>query len=326
MGRWLVRLLSLFLSFAVIGALVLAWGYAEFTKPGPLAQPATIVVEKGDGVEAIANKLLTAGVIFDVMVFAVGAKLTDKARKLKAGEFNFPAAISAKEALGLLEGGQTVVRKLTIVEGLSSNEIVEVLLNTEGLTGDISSVPAEGSLLPETYHFSLGDDRQALLSRMTQSMEWAAKELWEQRQPGLPLASMEEAIILASIVEKETGLARERGLVAGVFINRLRKGMRLQSDPTVAYGISPGVDLGRALSKSDLRTSTPFNTYRIDGLPPAPICNPGSAAIEAVLNPIETDYFYFVADGTGGHAFARTLDEHNHNVRAWRKIQAQQAQ
>ncbi|MEQ8584799.1 MAG: endolytic transglycosylase MltG [Thalassobaculaceae bacterium] len=321
MGRWLLRLASLLLSLAVIAGFAAAWGWNEFTRPGPLDSETTVVIPRGSGMEAISQRLLEAGVIADPRILAAGAKFTGQARRLKAGEFAFPASVSPREALDILESGVTVVRRVTVAEGLSSDEVVAVLQAAEGLEGEIEVVPAEGTLLPETYHFTLGDTRDDILDRMRQAMDETVAALWEDRAPDLPIRSPEEAVILASIVEKETGVAAERPLVAGVFINRLNRGMRLQSDPTVAYGIAGGQGLDRPLTRSDLRARTAYNTYVIDRLPPGPIANPGAAALAAVLRPAETDYLYFVADGTGGHAFARTLAGHNRNVRAWRRFQ-----
>ncbi|HSR71798.1 MAG TPA: endolytic transglycosylase MltG, partial [Kiloniellales bacterium] len=209
----------------------------------------------------------------------------------------------------------------------TSQEAVTLIEQAEYLDGEIETVPPEGSLLPETYHYSRGDRREAVLERMRAALTDALAELWPRRVEGLPLSSPREAVILASIVEKETGLAEERPMIASVFYNRLRGGMRLQSDPTVVYGLAGGSGaLGRPLTRADLQTPTPFNTYLIDGLPPEPISNPGRAAIEAVLQPAETEYLYFVADGNGGHRFAETLAEHNRNVAEWRRAREGDAQ
>jgi len=227
-----------------------------------------------------------------------------------------------KEVAELIASGVTLVHRITVPEGLASAEIVTLLMDAEALEGDISEVPPDGALLPETYHFHRGDARTEILDRMRQSMTEALAEAWEKRAENLPLKSPQEALVLAAIVEKETGVDRERALVAGVFVNRLRKGMPLQSDPTVVYGITLGAaPLGRALTRKDLAKPTPYNTYQINGLPPGPIANPGRAALEAAVNPAETEFFYFVADGNGGHAFAKTLAEHNRNVAKWRKHQ-----
>jgi UPF0755 protein len=252
-------------------------------------------------------------------------RLLGSAHDLKAGEFAFPAAVSMRGALEILDRGETVARWLTVAEGLTSSEVVALVAAAEGLSGEPGPVPLEGSLLPETYHYSRDDDRAALIGRMQSDMQAVLAELWPKRAEGLPIKTPEEAVILASIVEKETGVAEERPLVASVFVNRLKRGMRLQSDPTVVYGITLGkAPLGRQLIFRDLDTPTPYNTYTNGGLPPGPIANPGRAALEAVLNPAETRYLYFVADGTGGHAFAKTLQEHNNNVAKWRKIQRQE--
>lgn len=321
MGRWLLRLASLLVSLAVIAGLVAVWGWSVFTAPGTLEQPVTVVVPRGSGLETIAGRLADAGVIADPLIFVIGAQATGKARSLRAGEYQFPAGVSPREALDKLARGDTVVRRLTVAEGMTSFQAAALIADAEGLTGNVDPIPAEGSLLPETYHFSWGDDRTDMVRRMQRAMDDAVRRLWEGRAAGLPIDTPEQAVILASIVEKETGVARERGLVAGVFVNRLRRGMRLQSDPTVAYGIAGGAGLDRSLTRTDLASETPYNTYAISGLPPAPICNPGLASLAAVLNPEETDFLYFVADGTGGHAFARTLAEHNRNVRALRRHQ-----
>lgn len=321
MGRWLLRLASLLLSAAVIAGFAGVWAWSEFTRPGPLATDTTVVIPRGSGMETIAHRLYDAGVIADPRILAVGAKVTGQARRLKAGEFAFPVAVSPQGALDILESGVTVVRRVTVAEGLTSTQVVDVVNAADGLEDEIVDVPLEGTLLPETYHFALGDSRTDIVARMRAEMDETVRSLWESRAPDLPIDSPQEAVILASIVEKETGVAAERPLVASVFVNRLNKGMRLQSDPTVAYGIAGGEGLDRALTRADLKAENPYNTYVIDRLPPGPIANPGTAAIAAVLQPAETDYLYFVADGSGGHAFAKTLAQHNRNVRAWRRHQ-----
>ncbi len=219
-----------------------------------------------------------------------------------------------------------VQRRVTVAEGRTSWEIVELLKATAELEGEIGAVPSEGVLAPNTYFFQKGETRQDILDRMAQAQQTALDELWEGRAEDLPISTPEEALVLASIVEKETGLADERPEVAAVFINRLRRGMRLQSDPTIIYGITEGKGpLGRGIRRSEIDRKTRWNTYQIDGLPPTPIANPGRDAIAAVLNPPDSDYLYFVADGTGGHAFSKSLAEHNRNVANWRRIEKERA-
>ncbi|MEC9345467.1 MAG: endolytic transglycosylase MltG [Pseudomonadota bacterium] len=292
--------------------------------PGPLGAAATVVVPRGEGPRAIADRLTGAGVITDRYLFLARLRVGQLSGRLQAGEYLFPAAISLSAVIDQLVAGRTVVRKVTVPEGLTVREIRALLDDTPGLEGPTPEV-AEGSLLPETYHYALGDTRAALVARMQAAMREVLAELWAGRKADLPLATPEEALVLASIVEKETGIAAERPLVAGVFVNRLRLGMRLQSDPTVIHAVTGGeVALDRALTRSDLRFESPYNTYLNAGLPPGPIACPGRDAIAAVLDPAETDDLYFVADGTGGHAFAKTLDAHNRNVRRWRKLQREQ--
>ncbi len=324
MARVALRIVYVLLVLGVVLGGVIGWGYAQFVRPGPLKAPAVVFVPRGTGVEGIAAELVRGGVISDALVFRLGVRLSRSDTALRAGEYAFAAGISAREVVALLESGKTVVRRVTVAEGLTSAQIVARLETTDGLTGTIEEVPDEGTLLPETYHFSFGNRRKAMISRMTDAMDAMLEDLWARRDPGLPFKTPMQALILASIVEKETGRPEERARIAGVFINRLRRGMRLQSDPTVAYWLSPnGKPLGRPLTRADLKTPTPYNTYLIGGLPPAPISNPGQASIAAVLVPATTDELYFVADGSGGHAFARTLKEHNRNVGRWRKIQKQ---
>lgn len=326
MGRLAIRFLFLLLICVVVALAVGGWGYAQYTRPGPLTQERAVVIPKGAGPSAIGRTLFEAGVIANADLFAITVRLIGDDRDLRAGEYRFAAQISMREAVTVLKTGRPVQRRLTIAEGLTSAEAMRVIEAAAGLLGGVPEPPEDGALLPETYYYSYGDSRADLVDRMRGSMAETLEALWQARAPGLPLASPREALVLASIVEKETGLAEERGQVAGVFINRLRRGMRLQSDPTVVYAVSGGSGpLGRRLTSADLATESPYNTYRVAGLPPGPICNPGIDAIRAVLNPARTDALYFVADGSGGHAFARTLAEHNRNVRRWRRIRDQGA-
>jgi UPF0755 protein len=324
--RWIVQLAMLLVVFLLVtGAGVLAWGISEFNAPGPATEPVTVVLPKGSGVNAIARRLAAAGVIRRADVFAIATRINKTGNKLKAGEFEFPPAVSAKAVMHILIRGETVVRKLTIAEGLQTAQALELILAAEGLEGDVIADGGvslvEGELLPETWHYKWGDSRSGLLKRMRTAQEKALSKEWAKRSDDLPFDSMAEALVLASIVEKETGIASERSHVAGVFVNRLRRDMRLQSDPTVAYGLSPDKPLDRPLSRTDLKTNHNWNTYLHKGLPPSPICLPGLASIQAVLHPLQTTDLYFVADGTGGHVFARTLAGHNRNVAKWRKLQ-----
>ena len=323
--RRVAFILGLLIVLALVGVgATFVWGYAQYVRPGPIQSNVVVVVPQGTGLVGIAEELERKGVITDALVFVYGARIERKDKALRAGEFLFRAHISPRDVVDLLVNGETVVRRLTIPEGLTTAQILARLETVEGLEGKIERWPGEGMLLPETYHFSYDASREAMVERMAKAMQKTLHELWVHRRPDIPIKSMREALILASIVEKETALAEERGRVAAVFVNRLRKGMKLQSDPTVAYGLAVGTKpLGRALTRADLKSDTPFNTYVIKGLPPGPICNPGRAALEAVLNPGETKEYYFVADGSGGHVFARTLKEHNTNVAKWRKIERQ---
>jgi len=316
------RLLLLLVILAAAAAGYAAWrGQEMYEGAGPLQKPATVRIEPGEGPRIIGDKLIRSGVIDNRFLFLIALRLTGDGARLKAGEFAFDPGISMQDAIEVIVTGRTVVRRLTVPEGLTSAAILRLIETAPALEGEAQSVP-EGEMLPETYHYSLGDKRWELVKRMRQAMRATVRELWPGRAKNLPFSTPEEAVILASIVEKETGVASERPRVAAVFVNRLRKGMRLQSDPTVIYAVTMGQqDLGRPISKADLAIDSPYNTYRNAGLPPTPIANPGRAAIAAVLNPLQTNELYFVADGSGGHAFAETLAEHNRNVRRWRKLQ-----
>jgi UPF0755 protein len=326
--RKLLRFLSLFLALVLaVAAGVYAWGYSQFNQPGPLSVKKTVIIPRGAGVDRIAHLLKQSGIIKSPVVFVVGVRLQRIGKGLQAGEFSFVPKMSPRDVAAHLRNGKTVLRRITIPEGLSISEILTHIRRADGFRGDVmqAMATAEGALLPETYYFSYGDNRKSIIRRMLKDMKSTLNRLWAVRAPGLPLSTSQDALILASIVEKETAVGHERAKIAGVFINRLRKGMPLQSDPTVLYALTKGTrDLGRALTRTDLAFDSPFNTYRRKGLPPGPICNPGKAAIEAVLHPAQTDALYFVANGKGGHAFARTLKEHNRNVARWRKWQREQ--
>jgi UPF0755 protein len=324
MGRALGRLAAVLAILAALAAVGYRWMEGRFVAPGPLAEEVTVVLPRGAGLGAIARTLADAGVIERPLPFVVAVRLRGAQARLRAGEYAFPAHASGREVLAMLVEGRTVVHRLTVPEGLTSAEIVALVRAEGALEGMIEAMPPEGTLLPETYHFGRGDSRADLLARMAAAMAEAVAEAWEGRDPAVPLAGPDELVTLASIVEKETGLAAERPRIAAVFYNRLERAMPLQSDPTVVYALTAGSGaLGRALIREDLEVESPYNTYRVLGLPPGPIANPGKASLVAVAHPLATDELYFVADGSGGHAFASTLAEHNRNVATWRKLQAE---
>ncbi len=306
-----------------------AIGFAKYIYDarGPLKHSDIIVIPKGEGVSAIADRLERRNMILDKRLFKAAVMYFGVQNKLKAGEYEIPKQASMRQVLDHLLEGKSIMHSLPFPEGLTSQQLVERLNAHPTLTGEVLEIPAEGSILPDTYRFVRGTDRQDLIQRMQSAQNRFIDSLWDQRSPDLPIKTKQDALILASIVEKETGVAGERAHIAGVFVNRLRKGMRLQSDPTIIYGLVGGVGkLGRGIRRSEIKQPTPYNTYQIDGLPPTPIANPGRAAIEAVLNPKPTKDLYFVADGTGGHVFSKTLREHENNVRKWRKIERQRKQ
>ena len=312
-------------SLFLIGALV--WGWSVFYAPGPSARvgETTIVsLPSGSGVSAIAANLKAAGVIRSTDMFKAAASLTGADRKLRAGEYEVPSGASLRTVLSLLVDGRVVRHFVTLPEGWSSAQAVDILMKESVLTGEVE-VPPEGSLWPDTYEISRGQTRASVIERMRRAHDTNLAALWVRRGPNSVVRTPEEAVILASVVEKETGVASERPRVAAVFSNRLRLGMRLESDPTIIYGITQGRPLGRGLRRSEIDRPTAWNTYQIDGLPPTPIANPGKDAIAAVLNPPRSNDIFFVADGTGGHAFAATYDQHLANVARWRAIERQQA-
>ena len=303
------------------------WMSSEFQKPLPLSEAALVEVERGNGLQSIATILEAQNIIDNPLVFIGGVRILGWQAGLQAGEYEVPPNASMRDIARAMKEGKIYRRVVTIPEGRTSFEIVRTLKAHPQLTGDISFTPPEGSLLPNTYNIKKGETREDLLVRMARAMSDTLDEAWENRAPNLPITTKREALILASIIEKETGKADERRAVAGVFINRLRKSMPLQTDPTVIYAITKGAHknegkgpLGRRLLRKDLKFPSPYNTYLNAGLTPGPIANPGKASIEAALNPEAHEYIYFVADGTGGHIFAKTLKEHNANAANWRKI------
>ncbi|PZF77232.1 endolytic transglycosylase MltG [Aestuariivirga litoralis] len=311
----------LLLAGLVIAAIAGFFAYGEFTAPGPLAEDKVFMVAPGQSVTEIGEVLQQNGIVSNGRIFALMAQATGQRARLKAGEYAFPKGATMAEVMALLASGKAVTYKISIPEGFTSQMAVDRVNANEVLTGDPAAVPPEGSILPDTYVFRRGMTRQKLVADMQAAQAKLLAELWAARKPVPVIETPEQAVTLASIVEKETAEADERPVIASVFINRLEKGMRLQSDPTIIYGIVGGKGrLDRPLTRADIDTATPYNTYRIKGLPPGPIANPGRAALEAVLNPEDTDKLYFVADGTGGHAFAATLEEHNRNVKNWRQI------
>ncbi len=313
-------------SLFLIAALVAAW--SVFYAPGPSAREgrSTIVsLPSGAGVNAIAATLKSAGVIRSTDMFKAAATLTGADRKLRAGEYEVPTKASLRSVIVLLVEGRVVRHYVTLPEGWSSAQAVAILNNQGILTGAIKTTPDEASLWPDTYEISRGETRASVIARMRRARDENLARLWAARSPATVVRTPEEAMILASIVEKETGVAAERPRVAAVFTNRLRSGMRLESDPTIEYGITRGVPLRRGLRRSELDRPNPWNTYQIDGLPPTAIANPGRDAVAAVLNPPSTADLFFVADGSGGHAFARTYEEHLANVARWREVERRRA-
>lgn len=285
---------------------------------GPLLNVTNVVVPKGVSLKTVAEELSRAGVIDKPWLFRIMARINGLAKHLKAGEYQFMPGISLQAAMDKIARGEVFFRRITIPEGLTSGQIMYLIANYPDLEGEIDLDVKEGELLPETYSFELGASRNSIILQARAAMQKALEEVWASRDSSLPLKDVNELLTLASIIEKETGVPEERPLVASVFLNRLKKGMRLQTDPTVIYAITEGeTSFGRSLKRADLKIDSPYNTYLNYGLPPGPICNPGREALMAAARPQQSDYLYFVADGKGGHRFARSLNEHNRNVKAW---------
>jgi UPF0755 protein len=317
--RWVLFFIALLVT-VMGGALYL--GTMLLTAPGPLETTKTVVIPRGAGPATMTRVLEEEGVIDHGKLFRLALMIDPSPRTIKAGEYEVPARISMQALVELLQSGKVVQRRLTVPEGMTTAEVIDLVRKTEALSGEITLDLKEGELLPETYFYSRDDTRDGLLLRMKEAMDKALDEAWRKRAAGLPLANRREALVLASMIEKETAVPAERPKIASVFINRLRRRMKLESDPTVIYGLSGGKGpFNRELSRVDLQSASPYNTYVVVGLPPGPICNPGRASIVAATNPARERLFYFVADGQGGHLFAATVLEHNRNVERWRQIQ-----
>ncbi|MDF2797731.1 MAG: mltG [Devosia sp.] len=326
-------ILNGFLTLLVIGLVVvggvLLYGVSQFYGNGPAPADTVFRVEAGNGLGTTAQRLEEQGLISNRYVFQLGGRALERQAMLKAGDFTIPAGASMADILKELTEGNPLRYAVVVPEGWTSWEAVQRINGDSNLVGEITAMPPEGSLLPGSYDYLPGDTRQSVIDKMQAAMQAQLAEIWAARNPDLPLETPEEMLVLASIVEKETGVASERPQVAAVFVNRLREGMRLQSDPTIIYGITNGqAPLGRGLRRSEIEAKTPFNTYQIDGLPPTPIANPGAEALRAVANPDSHDYLYFVAKGpvpSDGHAFAETYAEHQRNVARWREIEREVA-
>ena len=327
--RMLNTVLTLTVAALVVAAGSALWVAHEVNKPGPAREAKLESVRKGDGARDVAARLETDGVISSQHLFIVnhmGHQVLGwfgiKPLQIKAGEFEIPAGASLKQVADILNDGRSTMYRVTVPEGLTTAQIINRLRADTNLQGDIAVMPGEGTLLPDTYKFSKGMTRQQLVDLMQAEQKKVLERAWASRQEGLPFQTVEDAVTFASIVEKETGRNDERDRVAAVFVNRLRQKMRLQSDPTILYGLFLGAtEWGRPIYKSEIQSKTAHNTYQIDGLPPTPICNPGKSALEATLNPAKTADLYFVANGQGGHIFTSTLKDHNNAVANWRKVE-----
>lgn len=305
-----------FVLFALLTWLVEGWIYGE----GNSYSNTHVIINKGNGSSVVAEKLKNSGVIDKAWLFKVVARFMGLDKKLKAGEYVFEAHTSMYDVLTKLANGDVIYRKITLAEGLTSAQMLKIIEKEKYLTGNITVEAKDGELLPETYSFMYGDTKDSIIIQAKEAMRKALESAWENRDLKLPIKDMNELLTLASIIEKETAVSEERGLVASVFINRLKKGMKLQTDPTVIYALTLGKkELRRSLKKKDLKIDSPYNTYKYYGLPPSPICNPGRLSLEAAANPEISQYLYFVADGKGGHNFSKSLKEHNGNIKKWLK-------
>jgi UPF0755 protein len=322
MVRFLNGALTVLVLLLLLAGAAVYYVRDQFERPGPLDSSTVIAIPKGEGVNAVAQRLEREGAISDQRIFVLGAYYLGARNKLKAGEYEIRKGASIRQVIDTLVEGKAILLKVSVPEGKTSWQIVQILNAQEDLTGEIKQIPEEGTLLPDTYKYSRGMDRNELIARMQSEQTKYLTRQWSQRAPDIPFTTPAEVVTMASIVEKETGRADERDRIAGVFVNRIRKKMRLQSDPTIIYYLTGGKGaLGRGITRSELDAKHAYNSYQVGGLPPTPISNPGRAAIDAVLNPANTKDIYFVADGSGGHAFAETIRDHQNNVQKWRQIE-----
>lgn len=304
----------------IMAACAAAYARKMVYQDGPLTEAVTVLVPKGAGSAGVAVRLQQGGVINHPFLFRIAARLSGKDKLLKAGEYRFEPQISMAEVIDKLAAGDIVYHQLTVPEGLMSIQVAEIINKAPNLGGEALPKFEEGGFLPETYTYKYGDTKQDVWNEGKAAAQKVLMQAWENRDDDLPVKNPEELLVLASIIEKETAIDEERAVVASVFVNRLRKGMKLQTDPTVIYALTEGnAELKRSLKRKDLQVDSPYNTYKYYGLPPKPICNPGAASIWAAAHPADTDYLYFVADGKGGHNFSRSLAEHNKSVREWVK-------
>ena len=315
------RFLVLLILLGVIGAVAVELTNEWWVKPGPLSTQTVILIAPKTSAHDIAVTLQGAGIVTSALLYEGEIRFRNQAAKVKAGEYAVPPHASMADVTAIMVAGKSIQHKITIAEGLTSDMAYKLVVANPVLTGDAGAEPQEGLLMPETYLFTRGTTRRELIVRMEKAEARFLASQWAARKAGLPFASPEQAVVMASIVEKETALPEERRHVAAVFLNRLKVGMKLQSDPTIIYGINKGYPLGRPILESEIEGATPYNTYVIQGLPPSPICNPGKDSLAAVLNPEDSDDLYFVANGKGGHVFAATEAEHERNVAAWRAIE-----
>ena len=315
-----IYFLLAFLVVSLMGGSVLTT-YTQFVAEGPLEVQTETLIPKGKSLRKIAKQLHREGIIASPSIFEIGVRASGHADRIKAGEYSIPRHASSKMVMNILTSGNTYIRRLVVPEGLTSEQVVALMKNAKGLMGDVVQIPKEGTLLPDTYHYSYGDTKEEMIERMKNAMDRTIEELWEKRDPKITLKTPKEAVVMASIIEKETSRNSERAHIASVFYNRMKQGIRLQSDPTVIYAVTDGhVDQMKRVTYKDLKFQSPYNTYVIFGLPREPISNPGRASIEATLHPLTTKDVYFVADGTGGHVFSPTYKEHQKNVENWRQI------
>ena len=322
-----MRFLLVFIALAVIVAGVIGWANAAWDAAGPPAlsgKETVVLIPAHSRTHDVAQLLQDKGVVEHALLFEFDARLKGYASQLKAGEYAIPSRAPMAMIASILASGKSIQHKLTVAEGLTSDMVWKLVQNDPDLVGDAGPVPPEGTLLPETYLFTRGETRRQLIAKMAAAQQKFLDGKWDARAAGLPYKNLHEAITLASIVEKESALGEERRHVASVFVNRLKLGMKLQSDPTIIYDISKGYPLGRGIRQSELDAATPYNTYVIAGLPPGPICNPGKDSLDAVLNPEQTSDLYFVATGKGGHVFSATVEGQARNVAAYRAFERQQ--